>query len=112
MPATPKVEARRLTGIRRRERAMTAVEVTPADTPHVYDVEVVTDGQRTRHRVTVPTDPAGAGLPDVEPDRLVRESMAFLLEREPPSAILGEFQLPLIARYFPEYQQELQRRLD
>jgi hypothetical protein len=34
---------------------------------------------------------------------LVERSFTFLLEREPPSSILREFQLPDIERYFPEY---------
>lgn len=90
---------------------MTAIQVTPADAPGVYDVELQTGAQPSRHRVTVPADLAEAGLPDAEPERLVRESMAFLLEREPASAILDEFDLPVITRYFPEYPRELRRRL-
>lgn len=34
---------------------------------------------------------------------LVERSFAFLLDREPPSSILREFQLTEIERYFPEY---------
>lgn len=34
---------------------------------------------------------------------LVERSFTFLLEREPPSSILREFQLTDIERYFPEY---------
>jgi hypothetical protein len=49
----------------------------------------------------------GAG----EPTRLVRASFAFLLEREPKEAILRSFDLPVIGRYFPEYQDEIRRRL-
>jgi hypothetical protein len=44
-----------------------------------------------------------------EPDDLVRRSFAFLLEREPRSSILREFELPVIGRYFPEYEREIQR---
>jgi hypothetical protein len=44
---------------------------------------------------------------DDEPADLVRRSFAFLLEREPPSAILPNFDLPVIARYFPEYEREI-----
>jgi len=33
----------------------------------------------------------------------VRRSFAFLLAREPRESILREFELPVIARYFPEY---------
>ena len=46
-----------------------------------------------------------------DPERLVRASFEFLLEREPASSILAEFELSDIARYFPEYWDELARRL-
>jgi hypothetical protein len=39
-----------------------------------------------------------------EPEDLVRRSFAFLLEREPKESILRSFDLPLIGRYFPEYE--------
>lgn len=35
----------------------------------------------------------------------------FLLEREPNTAILKAFDLPDIARYFPEFETEMQARL-
>ena len=47
----------------------------------------------------------------VEPEQLVRESIEFLLEREPSTSILPEFSLEEIGRFFPEYFQELPRRL-
>ncbi len=66
---------------------------------------VVQGGARTEHEVTV--DPAyaarisaGEALPD-----LVRRSFEFLLEREPNTSILSRFDLTVIARYFPEYEQ-------
>jgi hypothetical protein len=34
---------------------------------------------------------------------LVRDSLAFLLEREPKESILKEFDLAVIQRYFPDY---------
>jgi hypothetical protein len=42
---------------------------------------------------------------------VVRESFEFLLEREPASSILARFSLTDISRYFPEYPEELARRL-
>jgi hypothetical protein len=70
----------------------------------------VTGPQTTTHRVTIPEgmlqDLAGA-----TPETVVRESFAFLLEREPNTSILAEFSLDVIERYFPEYRQELSRRL-
>lgn len=90
---------------------MTSIQVTPVEADRVYDVAIDAASETSRHRVTVPSDVAGAGLPEAEPEQLVRESMAFLLEREPATAILAEFDLTVIARYFPEYPGELQRRL-
>ena len=90
---------------------MTGIQVSATEAANVYDVEIDQDGRISSHRVTVPADLSGAGLPEVEHERLVRESFAFLLEREPASAILPEFALPVIARYFPEYPEAVGRRL-
>ena len=38
------------------------------------------------------------------PENLVRGSFEFLLAREPRESILSAFDLPLIGRYFPEYE--------
>jgi hypothetical protein len=35
----------------------------------------------------------------------------FLLEREPKESILGQFDLPVIGRYFPEYERDIRKRL-
>ena len=34
----------------------------------------------------------------------VKKSFQFLLEREPPEAILKEFNIKIISTYFPEYE--------
>lgn len=68
-----------------------------------YDVTI--DGT-SRHRVSVP-----ARFGDEDSARVVRISFEFLLEREPASSILPEFSLDLIGRCFPEYEDELARRL-
>ena len=44
-------------------------------------------------------------------EEVVRESFQFLLERESAASILPEFSLDQIGRYFPEFFQELPRRL-
>lgn len=51
------------------------------------------------------------GLEDCEPHAVVEESFRFLLEREPKEAILADFDLSTIARYFPEYPEEIRRRM-
>jgi hypothetical protein len=84
----------------------------------VCGVRVDEDGDWTAHEVTVPAASAARLLgpaDDVaEPDaieRLVRETFAFLLEREPKGSILRHFEIDVVSRYFPEYEREIRRRL-
>ena len=46
-----------------------------------------------------------------DPAPLVKQSFQFLLERESPQMILKFFDLLDIARYFPEYEPEIRRRM-
>jgi hypothetical protein len=82
------------------------------ESTRVFDVRVREDGRETRHRVEVPQQlPGGPDLGGKDLERVVRESFAFLLEREPASSIMAEFSLDVITRYFPDYPAELARRL-
>jgi len=47
----------------------------------------------------------------VAPQRVVDAVFRFLLEREPPSAILRKFDCSLVRRYFPEVDQQLPRMI-
>jgi hypothetical protein len=67
--------------------------------------------QRTEHRVTVSDADIAQLAHGHSVEELLSASFEFLLEREPNTAILTSFELPLISRYFPEYEQEMQRRL-
>ena len=80
--------------------------------PGEFGVQVREGDTTTSHRVTVPDELLDElALPDVDQERLVEESFAFLLEREPATSILAEFPLTTISRYFPEYHDELRSRL-
>ena len=80
--------------------------------PREFDVRLSEREDETSHHVTVPQGLIEElGLPEDDLERVVRESFEFLLEREPASSIMPEFSLDVIARYFPEYPQELPRRL-
>jgi hypothetical protein len=77
-------------------------------------VQVRDAGSSTEHEVTVdeidlPAALDGAETPDVE--RLVQASFVFLLEREPKESILRRFDLSVIRRYFPDYPDEIERRM-
>jgi hypothetical protein len=47
----------------------------------------------------------------VTPEKLIEKSFEFLLERESNTSILSRFDLPVIGRYFPEYEKSIVRRL-
>ena len=75
-------------------------------------VRVIDVGSETSHRVTLKAEYYGRLTGGkIEPRELVRRSFQFLLEREPKESILGQFDLQVIARYFPEYEREMARRL-
>ena len=70
------------------------------------------DTGSSQHRVLVTQadlDELAPGAKD--PTALVTESFSFLLEREPASAILREFGLADIERYFPGYRVVIRDRL-
>jgi hypothetical protein len=79
----------------------------------VYDVTITDDsGRETRHRVRVPEDLlTELGLAEAQEPMLVRASLEYLLEREPPSSILREFSLDVIGRYFPDYPTDIKSRV-
>ncbi len=89
---------------------MADIDVQSTNTPETFVVTVTDGGATTQHKVSVPVR-SQAGLPEnVDAERLIRSSFAFLLEREPASAILPEFSLDTITRYFPEYPDEMVKR--
>jgi hypothetical protein len=87
------------------------VTITPME-PGWYGVQLEEGDTTTSHRVHVPAELLDdLGLTDVDRELVVREAFAFLLEREPPSSILGEFSLDVVPRYFPEFYDELRARV-
>jgi hypothetical protein len=73
----------------------------------------VTDGRGTTEHVIrvrrADVDRLAPGASD--PTDLVRRSFEFLLEREPKESILRAFDLPVIGRYFPEYESAIRGRV-
>lgn len=78
----------------------------------VCEVTIGSDPAATRHTVSVSRADLERLAPgQYDPDRLVTASFEYLLEREPREAILRSFELPVIERYFPGYEDEIRRRL-
>jgi hypothetical protein len=77
-----------------------------------FQVVVQEGGSRTSHLVSLEDEychKLTGGK--VGAEELVRRSFEFLLERESKESILRRFDLPVIGRYFPEYEREIKKRL-
>ncbi len=66
-------------------------------------VEVSDASGKSHHRVRVSGKDFQRWSRGRSAEALVRDSFAFLIEREPKESILKEFDLALIRRYFPDY---------
>ena len=86
---------------------MPEIEVRPAG-GGAFRVRVSEGSGETTHDVTVsPEDLAQLGRPQERPEEFVRRCFEFLLTREPKESIMASFDIRLIARYFPEFEQEI-----
>ncbi len=86
------------------------VERTGEGDPLRFRVTVREGGSETVHEVTVGSaDRERLGGRFGTPEELVEASFRFLLARESKESILRSFDLPVIARYFPEYEREMGR---
>jgi hypothetical protein len=73
-----------------------------------FDVVLRDARGKARRRVTVsPADAARFAKLAAEPVRAVEAAMAFLLDREPKESILDAFDIGVIRRYFPEFDEML-----
>jgi hypothetical protein len=74
---------------------------------------VTVKGRRvTKHRVTVdPSYQHKLTGGRVTAETLVKKSFEFLLDRESNTSILSAFDLPVIGRYFPEYERTIREML-
>lgn len=72
----------------------------------------VTSQRTTTHTVVVPPayyEKLTGGRVTMEV--LIEKSFEFLLDRESNTSILSTFDLPVIARYFPEYESKIREIL-
>ena len=75
-----------------------------------YLVRVSERGKQTQHVVTVQKSYRDRlADPEISTEDLLRKSFEFLLEREPKESILPFFDLRVIGRYFPEYENQIRQ---
>lgn len=75
--------------------------------PLRFDVCVREGDSETRHRVTLSAADAarlGRGAPAEE---TIAAAFRFLLDREPKESILPGFDVSVISRYFPQFENEI-----
>jgi hypothetical protein len=88
---------------------MAGIEVH-AEGPGEFRVEVDEDGSTSEHQVTASEEDLqrlGAGYAAAE--EFIRACFEFLLAREPKEQILRRFDVSVISRYFPEFEDEIRR---
>jgi hypothetical protein len=93
---------------------MKDIVITQKDREQPAFQVVVTDkyGNRNRHMVTIAeTYYDTLTHRKISREKLLELSFAFLLEREPSDAILEQFDLQDIMRYFPEYDRVMRDRI-
>jgi hypothetical protein len=84
--------------------------VTRAVDQQLYEAEVTQQGGRYAYLVSVPDDLVERTGAD--PATIVRATLAFLLDREPPTSIMARFDCSVVSGFFPEYEAELASYLE
>ncbi|MDA2935244.1 hypothetical protein MYX82_13020 [Acidobacteria bacterium AH-259-D05] len=86
---------------------MIEVEQTKTEDPFEFSVTIREGSGETHHRVTMSQatyESLTGGR--VTPDSCVRAAFKFLLDREPKESILSTFDMTIISRYFPSFEQD------
>lgn len=68
-------------------------------------VHVALEGRT--HEVSISVADRARLAPDHAPDHIAEAAFRFLLDREPASAIMQRFDLMVIKRYFPDFEDRL-----
>jgi hypothetical protein len=91
---------------------MIDVQRTAPGDPTTFTVTIRQANSETSHQVSMSQE-TWRRLSGGEhtPEQCVDAAFRFLLDREPKESILGQFDIMLIARYFPEFERELPRYL-
>lgn len=79
--------------------------ITP-DEPMSFDVTVREGASETQHIVSLSKRDC-ARLCEGAPEKLIRAAFLFLLDREQKEDILERFDVSVIARYFPDFDNKI-----
>ncbi len=77
-----------------------------------FKIVVEEESSRTKHRVRMEKDFYENLETEIGPEEVVQNSFEFLLEREAKEMILSEFNITVIGKYFPEFEEEIKKRIN
>jgi len=83
------------------------VKRTSDGDPLEFEVIVLEGTDESRHVVTMAQKTCERLAPGNAAERCVEAAFIFLLDRESKELILQRFDVSVISRYFPEFEQEL-----
>ncbi len=90
-----------------REIVMIDVTRIGSGDPLEFDVVIDDGAGRTQHRITMSQETYGRiSEGGQRPENCIEAAFHFLLDREPKEAILEQFDITVISRYFPEFEKE------
>lgn len=81
---------------------MAEIEVRPLS-EETFEVVVDEGDSSSTHLVTATKKHVELLCADCDPEQVVTASIRFLLDREPKESIMSQFDLDVIATYFPDY---------
>jgi hypothetical protein len=87
--------------------SMIEVRQTGVSDPLEFEVTINSGGSSTRHRVTMSKSDYQRLAHGHAADLCVRAAFLFLLDRGPKESILRAFDVSMIGRYFPDFEQRL-----
>ena len=88
-----------------------SIDVSQTATQPTLEFAVVVREGRGETRHTVTLEPAAftrlAGASGATPEAFIHAVFEFLLEREPKESIMSRFDVRVVSRYFPEFEDEI-----
>lgn len=85
---------------------MADIQIRPLDGEH-FEVTIDEGTTQSMHVVTASQKEADLLCDGCDVERLVEASIRFLLDREPKESIMNQFDLDVIARFFPDYPSKI-----
>ena len=80
-------------------------QLSDVDKSQVFEVVVIEGETKTNHSVIMDNSFYSKLNTSTSPIQVIQKSFEFLLERESKESILSEFNISIISRYFPKYEQ-------